>query len=146
MSTMLDRIRMIQHGEIPPPPVATLLGLTITSVDPGRVVFELEADAQRQANPMGTIHGGILASLADSAMGMAYASTLGEDESFTTLELKINFLRPVWSGRLTAAGRLIHGGQTVGLLECTVMDDRGRLIAQATSTCLTLRGELAKGR
>ena len=145
MPTMLDRIRMIQRGEAPPPPIATLLGLTLVSVEPGRVVIEFEADG-RYANPMGTLHGGVLSSLADSAMGLAYASTLGERESFTTLDLKVSFLRPVWTGRLTATGWLIHGGQTVGLLECTITDERSRLIAHATSTCLTLRDERAQGR
>ncbi len=145
MPTMLDRIRMIQRGEVPPPPIATLLGLTLASVESGRAVIEFQADG-RHANPMGTLHGGILGSLADSAMGLAYASTLNSDESFTTLELKINFLRPVWTGRLTATGWLIHGGQTVGLLECTIADEQSRLVAHATSTCLTLRGERAQGR
>ena len=145
MATMLDRIQMIQRGEVPPPPIATLLGLTLVSIEPGRAVVEFEAD-QRYANPMGTLHGGILSSLADSAMGLAYASTLAEGESFTTLELKINFLKPVWTGKLTAVGHLIKGGQTVGLLECAVTDDRGHLVAHATSTCLTLRGEQANGR
>ncbi len=145
MSTMLDRIRMIQSGEIPPPPIASLLGLTLASIEPGRAVFEFAADG-RYANPMGTLHGGILATLADSAMGLAYAATLQDGESFTTLEVKINFLKPVWSSRLTATGRLIKGGHQVGLLECSIADDRGSLVAHATSTCLTLRGEQATGR
>lgn len=95
---------------------------------------------------MGTLHGGILCDIADSAMGMAYASTLGEGESFTTLELKINFLRPVTSARLTAEGTIVQQGRTTGMAECSVTDERGRLIAKATCTCLTLRGEQAKGR
>jgi uncharacterized protein (TIGR00369 family) len=95
---------------------------------------------------MGTLHGGILCDIADGAMGMAYASTLGEGESFTTLELKINFLRPVKSARLVAEGIVVQQGRTVGVAECSVTDERGRLIAKATSTCLTLRGEQAKGR
>jgi uncharacterized protein (TIGR00369 family) len=95
---------------------------------------------------MGTLHGGILCDLADAAMGMAYFSTLEPGESFTTLELKINFLRPFWTGRLVARGRVVSKGRTVGMTECDVEDDVGRLVARATSTCLTLRGESASGR
>jgi uncharacterized protein (TIGR00369 family) len=145
MSKMLDVIRMIQRGEVAPPPVATLIGFTIGSVEPGHVVMEMDAGPQH-ASPMGTLHGGILCDLADAAMGMAYASSLDEAETFTTLELKINFLKPVWSGRLTAAGRIVKGGRTVGLVECDIHDDKHRLVARASSTCMTLRGEQAEGR
>jgi uncharacterized protein (TIGR00369 family) len=145
MSTMLDAIRMIQRGEIPPPPIATLIGFRPVSVEPGEAVFELEAGPQH-ANPMGTLHGGVLCDLADAAMGMAHASTLGEGETFTTLELKINFLKPVWSGTLRAVGRVVKGGHTVGLLECDVLDEKDHLVARASSTCMTLRGAQAAGR
>ncbi len=101
---------------------------------------------ERHANPMGTIHGGIVCDLADAAMGMAYYSTLAPGESFTTLELKVNFVRPFWTGTLVAHGRVVHGGRTVGLTECDVVDDRERLIAHATSTCMTLRDDAAAGR
>ena len=145
MSKMLDLIQLVQRGEMPPPPVATLIGFTIGSIEPGRVVMEMDAGPQH-ANPMGTVHGGILCDLADAAMGMSYASTLDEGETFTTLELKINFLKPVWTGRLTAAGRLVKGGRTVGLVECDIHDDKDRLVARASSTCMTLRGEQGAGR
>jgi uncharacterized protein (TIGR00369 family) len=79
-------------------------------------------------------------------MGVAYASTLAEQDTFTTLELKINFLRPIWEGRLTATGRLVNGGRSLGLLECDVVDASGRLVARASSTCMTLRGDRAEGR
>jgi uncharacterized protein (TIGR00369 family) len=95
---------------------------------------------------MGTLHGGVLCDIADFAMGAAYASTLADGQSFTTLELKINFLRPVWQAQLTAAAHVASGGRTVGLVECDITDDAGRLIARASSTCLTLRGDHAQGR
>ena len=145
MSKMLDSIQMIFRGELPPPPVARLIGITMASVELGRVVMEMEVRPQH-ANPMGTVHGGILCDLADAAMGMAYASSLDEGETFTTLELKINFLKPVWTGRLTATGRVVKGGRTVGLVECDVTDAKGRLVARASSTVMTLRGEQATGR
>jgi uncharacterized protein (TIGR00369 family) len=128
-----------------PPPVAELIGIEIVSAGGGECVMAMEAE-ERHSNPMGTIHGGILCDLADAAMGFAYFSTLEEAESFTTLELKINFLRPFWTGRLVASGRVVSRGRTIGMTECDVVDDRGRLIARATSTCMTLRGEAAGGR
>lgn len=145
MARMRDLIDMVRRGELPPPPIATLIGFTIASIEPGRAVMQMEAGPQH-ANPMGTLHGGVLCDLADAAMGMAYASSLDEGETFTTLELKINFLKPVRTGRLVATGRLVKGGRTVGLLECDVVDDKDRLVARASSTCMTLRGEQAEGR
>jgi uncharacterized protein (TIGR00369 family) len=128
-----------------PPPVAALIGLEEPRIENGEVIIELEAGEQH-ANPMGTIHGGILCDLADAAMGVAYFSQLEQGESFTTLELKINYLRPFWTGRLVAHGRVVSRGKTIGMTECDVVDERGRLIAKATSTCLTLRGDAAQGR
>ena len=145
MSTMLENARKMILGDQPPAPMATLIGMRLVAIEPGRARFELNAD-HRQHNPMGTLHGGILCDIADSAMGMAYASTLEDGESFTTLELKINFLRPIRSAHLVAEGTLVQRGRTTGMAECSVTDEHGRLIAKATSTCLTLRGEQAKGR
>ena len=145
MPSALANLQQIQRGEFPPPPVADLIGFTLASVEPGRAVVELEAD-RRHANPMGTVHGGILCDIADAAMGIAYASGLDEGETFTTLELKINFLKPVRTGHLTATGRIVKAGRTVGLVECDVTDERASLVAHATSTCMTLRGEQAAGR
>ena len=145
MSAAIERIRQIMTGEAPPPPIAQLLGFRIAAVEQGRVDIEMDA-GPHHANPMGTLHGGVFCDLADAAMGMAYATTLADDEAFTTLELKINFLRPVWNATLTATGRVVQAGRSVGLVECDVTDERGRLVARATSTCLTLRGEQADGR
>ena len=138
--------RGILDGSITPPPIARLIGFKPVSLEPGHAVFELDTDLERHANPMGTLHGGILCDLADAAMGFAYASTLGDDETFTTLELKINFLRPVWQAHLTATGHVVQRGRTVGLVECDVTDGDGRLVARVTSTCMTLRDAQAHGR
>jgi len=145
MATMLENARRMIAGELPPSPMASLIGLRLVNIEPGRARFELDAD-HRHHNPMGTLHGGILCDIADSAMGMAYASTLGEGESFTTLELTINFLRPVRSAHLIAEGTIVQQGRTAGMTECSVTDENGSLIAKASSTCLTLRGEQARGR
>ena len=144
-SRMLDAIMRVLKGELPPPPIATLIGFRLTAIEPGRAVVEFEA-AARHANPLGTLHGGVLCDVADLAMGWAYAASLAGGETFTTLELKINFLKPVWTGKLVAVGRVVKGGRTVGLVECDVTDEQGRLVARASSTCLTLRGEAAIGR
>lgn len=133
------------RGELPPPPVAKLIGFRLVVVEPGRSVFELEAEP-RHANPMGTLHGGILCDVADAAMGVAYTTTLEDGETFTTLELKMNFLRPFWTGRLVATARVVRAGRSVGLVECDVTDDAGRLVARASSTCMRLSGEEASGR
>jgi uncharacterized protein (TIGR00369 family) len=128
-----------------PPPVADLIGIELVEGGDGECTMRLEAGEQH-SNPMGTIHGGIICDLVDAAMGMAFFSTLGEGETFTTLELKINFLRPFWTGTLVAQGKVVSRGRTVGLTECRVVDDRDRLIAHATSTCMALRGSTAEGR
>src|ERR1700747_1702504 len=101
MATMLEYGRKLVRGEQNPPPIAPLLGFVPKSIEPGHAIFEMEVD-DRHHNPMGTLHGGVYCDLADAAMGFAYAATLGEGESFTTVELKINFFRPVRKGKLTA--------------------------------------------
>jgi uncharacterized protein (TIGR00369 family) len=133
------------RGEVDAAPVARLIGFDLESVEKGRAVMTLHAD-QRHWNPMGTLHGGILCDIADAAMGIAYASLLADGESFTTLELKINFLKPVWKDFLRAEGKVIRAGKTIGMVECNVHDSKGELVARASSTCMTLRGGQAKGR
>jgi uncharacterized protein (TIGR00369 family) len=145
VARLIDRITEGMRTNETSAPVAKLVGFRPTSVGEGKAVFELQAGPQH-ANPMGTLHGGVLCDVADAAMGVAYASTLGEGESFTTLELKINFLRPFRNGTLTATARVVKSGRTIGLTECDVTDPQGRLIARAMSTCMTLRGESSEGR
>ncbi len=145
MSKALEQLKMLVSGEIPPPAIADLVGFSLTHVEPGAVVIDFEAGPQH-ANPMGTLHGGVICTIADSAMGLAYASTLADDDTFSTVELKVNFLRPVRRGRLTARGRVVTAGRTLGLTECDVTDTEGRLVARASSTCMTLHGASANGR
>jgi uncharacterized protein (TIGR00369 family) len=145
MTKMLDRSLAIARGDAPPPPIAQLIGFDLISVKSGEAAIEFQA-TDAHANPMGTLHGGVLCDIADAAMGIAYSSNLDAGESFTTLELKINFLKPIWKARLRALGRVVKQGRTVGLVECDITDEKGSLVARATSTCLTLRGELAQGR
>jgi uncharacterized protein (TIGR00369 family) len=125
--------------------VARLIGFEAKDIGDGRATAVLAAGPQH-ANPMGTLHGGILCDIADAAMGMAFGSTLGPEESFTTVELKINFFRPVWEARLRAEGRVVQRGRTIGYMECTVTDEENRLVAKAASTCMVLLGQKAAGR
>ena len=142
---MLERMQQMVRGEAPAPPIGRLLGFELVGVEPGQATFRMDAGPQH-ANPMGTLHGGVLCDIADAAMGIAFASTLREGESFTTLELKMNFLKPVWSARLTAVGKVVKRGRTVGLAQCDVTDGDGHLVAYATSTCMALAGKMAEGR
>jgi uncharacterized protein (TIGR00369 family) len=127
------------------PGVAKLIGFRVSAFGSGEAVVELDSGPQHY-NPMGTVHGGVLCDIADAAMGVAFASTLDADQSFTTLELKINFLRPVWESMLQAKARVTSRSKTVGLIECDVTDADGRLMARASSTCLVLSGSMAQGR
>jgi uncharacterized protein (TIGR00369 family) len=138
MTPILENAQRVQRGEAPPPPIGRLLGFVLKVIEPGRAIFEMEAD-ERHYNPMGTLHGGIYCDLADAAMGYAYAAMLGEGETFTTIELKINFLRPVRRATLTAEAKVVRAGNSVGYVECDVKDQTGKLVARAASTCMKLR-------
>jgi len=142
---MNSRERPDMEPEQFPAPIGKLLGLNLLQAENGMAVVEFVAD-ERHANPAGTLHGGVLSDIADAAMGFAYYTTLAADESFTALELKINFLRPVWKATLRAKARVVRAGKLVGLVECDVVDEKKRLVARASITCLTLRGQLAEGR
>jgi uncharacterized protein (TIGR00369 family) len=138
MNTLIEYGEKLVRGDAPPPPIGRLLGFVPTTIEAGRAVFEMQAD-ERHHNPMGTVHGGILCDLADAAMGFAYASTLGEGESFTTVELKINFFRPVRNAKLIAEANVLRAGTTLGYVECDVKDTDGKLVARVASTCMKLR-------
>jgi uncharacterized protein (TIGR00369 family) len=125
--------------------IAKLLGFRAVTIERDHTVVEFEAGPQH-ANPMGTLHGGVFCDLADAAMGMAWVTGLSDGETCTTIELKINFFRPVWSGKLIAEGRVLKRGRRVGYVECEVRDDEGRLVAKASSTLMTLTGDSAAGR
>lgn len=141
MATFLENARKVLSGEQQPPPIAQLIGFSLKSIEPGRAILELDA-SDRHHNPMGTLHGGIYCDLADAAMGYACAATLAEGESFTTIELKINFLRGVSQGRITAQAQVVKSGSTIAYVECEVKDDQGRLVAKVASTCLKMKGSV----
>ncbi len=126
-------------------PIAELIGFRVEEIGSGRAVCSMRSGPQH-ANPMGTLHGGVLCDLADAAMGMAFATTLAPEESFTTMALSINFFRPVWQAHLRAEARVINRGKSVGYIECEVIDQDGKVVAKARSTCFVLRGDRARER
>ena len=141
----LEQLRAMIRGDVEPPPVAKLIGFEIVAIDLGHSVFELVAGPQH-ANPMGTLHGGIVCDLADAALGTAMASTLEDDETFTSLDLTVKFMRPVWNARIRATAQVVKRSRSLGVIECDVTDEAGSLVARVYSTCMVLRGEDAKGR
>jgi uncharacterized protein (TIGR00369 family) len=136
----LSFVRALLEGELPPAPIAELLGFAPVEAGPGRVVFQLEPGEQHY-NPIGSVHGGVAATLLDSAMGCAVHTTLPAGTGYTTLELKVNFVRAVTAqtGPLRCEGEVVHGGGKVATAEGRIWEvDSGRLVAHATCTCLLL--------
>jgi uncharacterized protein (TIGR00369 family) len=141
----LEELRRVVAGEAPPSPIARLIGFSATHIELGLSIIELEA-GERHANPMGTLHGGVICDLADAAMGTAFATTLEDDESFTTLDLTAKFLKPIWNARLRASAQVTKRTRTLGLIECEVTDETDSLVAKLFSSCMVLRGNQARGR
>jgi uncharacterized protein (TIGR00369 family) len=136
----IDYIRAIQSGKLAPVAFARLLGLAIPFAEPGRVTFSYTPE-ELWLNPMGTLHGGIIGTLLDTAMGMAVHSTLPAGTGFTTLEYKVNFMRPVLesTGLVFAEAKVLHTGRTQAVVEARLVDASGKLYALATSTCAILQ-------
>jgi uncharacterized protein (TIGR00369 family) len=129
-----------------PPAIAKTLGFRLIEVGPGTATMEIVVDPDKHANPMGTIHGGVLCDIADAAIGTAHATSLEEGESFTSLDLQINFFRPVWNGRIRAVAKPVNVGRQISRYVCDILRDDDKLVAQVTSTAMTLRGDQASGR
>lgn len=143
--SLRELAQAVFDGEAEPAPVAKLLGLRLCGFDSSSGAAQVEMDVDdRHWNPMGTVEGGILSDLADIAMGHAFIGTLQDGESFTTIELKTNFLRPVRQAHLTAKARVVSRGRTIGLVECDVKDENGKLVARSVSTCMVLRETTAE--
>ena len=136
----LEYLQALQVGELSPPPISVLIGMALTEVSEGRVVFMAEP-AEYHYNPLGTVHGGIAATLLDSAMGCAVQSMLPYGGGYTTLELKVNYLRPMTgkTGTVYAEGKIIHVGGRIATAEGRLTDASGKLYAHGTTTCILLR-------
>jgi uncharacterized protein (TIGR00369 family) len=138
----IDYLKKIAAGEVPAPPISRLMNFTIVEGDVGRAVFEA-TPGEEHYNPIGVVHGGLAATLLDSAMGVAVHSTLGPGEAYTTLEIKVNFVRPMTrdTGPVRAIGELIHSGRRTATAQARLEDASGRLLAHATTTCMIMRPE-----
>ena len=134
----LEALEAIRDGRLPPPPIARLLGMRPVVLAHGRAVFEATPD-ESHYNPIGVVHGGLAATLLDSAMGCAVQSTLPAGSGYTTLELKVNFVRAMTreTGPVRCEGRIVHDGRTVATAEGRVIADKtGKLLAHGTATCM----------
>jgi uncharacterized protein (TIGR00369 family) len=139
----LDHLVAIRDGRVPPPPMATLMGFDLDEVQEGRAVFGVTPE-EFHYNPIGVVHGGLAATLIDSATGCAVQSTLEPGVLYTSLEVKVNFARPITrdTGRVRCEGTVIHHGRTVATAEARVVADAtGKLLAHGTATCLLMSAD-----
>lgn len=141
----LAYLQALQSGELPPPPIAVLMGMWISEVSEGRAVFALEP-AEYHYNPLGTMHGGVMATVLDSSLGCVVQSVLPAGTGYTTLELKVNYLRPVTANTSTlyCEGKIIHVGGRIATAEARLTDKEGKLYAHGTTTCMIFRPSSSK--
>ncbi len=138
----LELLQRLLRGELPPPPIADTLGFRLTEAEAGRVIFTAQPAAW-QYNPIGSVHGGMLATLLDSAAGCAVHSRLPAGTAYTSLDLAVRYLRPVTvdTGPLTCTGEVVSMGRRTAFAQTRLTDSTGRLLAHATSTCLLFQVE-----
>jgi len=139
--TGIDFLRAMRDGDLPPPPIAVLLGFRLTEVEPGHVVFECTPGEQHY-NPIGVVHGGLAMTLLDSAMGCCVQTRVPAGSGYTTLEAKTNLVRAITdkTGRLRAIGKVVHIGSRIATAEGRLEDASGKLYAHASTTCIVLNG------
>ena len=136
----LELMQAMRDGRVPPPPIGKTLNFTLTTAEEGHAVFE--GDAREDFyNPLGIVHGGWAATLLDSCMGCAIHTTMAPGGHYTTLELKINYIRAISTktGRLCAEGRVVHRGRRTATAEGRLVDAAGKLYAHGTTTCIILQ-------
>ncbi|MCM4157812.1 PaaI family thioesterase [Gramella sp. AN32] len=129
-----------------PTPISNTLSIEIIGIKPGEAKLAINTNTELHGNQQGTIHGGLLCELADAAIGTAHSTIVMEGESFTSIDFKINFFRPVWNDRLTAYAEPINKGRTITTYKCDIFKSDGKLAASAVSLVMTLNGDRAKGR
>ncbi len=136
----LEYLQKIVAGELPRPPIGALMNFNITELSEGRAVFTVEP-AEYHYNPIGVVHGGVAATLLDSAMGCAVQSTLPAGAGYTTLEIKVNYIRPMTAetGRVRCDAKVIHVGGRTATAAGRIEDERGKLYAHGTTTCIIFR-------
>jgi len=142
---LLDRLQRLHRNNPALMPMGETLGFLVESIEPGSAAVVVDT-SKRHPNLMGATHGGLLFALADTAIGLAHLGLLVDGQTSATVEMKINFLRPVWKARLRAEAKAIQHGKNLCVFECDVRDDERRLTARATATMMSLTGEQAEGR
>jgi uncharacterized protein (TIGR00369 family) len=151
----LDYLKSVLNGTVTPTdkppfsfpfPIMKTLGFRLIEVNEATASMEMEVKTDLHSNPMGTIHGGVLCDIADAAIGTAHFTTIADGESFTSIDLQINFFRPVWNERIRADAKPVHRGRTISRYVCDITKSDGKLVAQVTSTVITLRVEAAQRR
>ncbi|MEK8089275.1 PaaI family thioesterase [Thermithiobacillus plumbiphilus] len=153
--TVLEYLQRQIDGTLPPDAVcrmnyptaiSRLLGFRVVSIDKAHACLEMDADAEIHGNQQGTVHGGLLSELADAAIGTAHSTVVEGDESFTSIDLRINFFRPVWRSTLMAKASPVRLGRTISHYQCEIIREDGKQVALAAGTVMTLRGPAADGR
>jgi uncharacterized protein (TIGR00369 family) len=129
-----------------PPPIAKTIGFELVDIGQASATLKMQTDPAIHGNPMGTVHGGVLCDLADAAMGTAHGTTLAENESFTSIDLRINFFRPLWKDEIRATARAVQLGKTLSFYSCDITRSDGKLVAVVNGSIMTLRGDGASGR
>lgn len=129
-----------------PTPISKTLDINIIEAGLGTATLQINATKEKHGNQQGTIHGGLLCELADAAIGTAHSTVVQEGETFTSVELKINFYRPVFEDILTAKASPLQSGKNLSHYQCDIFRSDGKRAAMITSTVMTLRGDKAKGR
>jgi uncharacterized protein (TIGR00369 family) len=129
-----------------PPPIAKTVGFELVDIGQASATLKMQTEPAIHDNPMGTVHGGVLCDLADAAMGTAHGTTLAENESFTSIDLRINFFRPLWKDEIRATARAVQLGKTLSFYSCDITRSDGKLVAVASGSITTLRGDGASGR
>ena len=142
---MLEQLRQAHTRSPALMPLGETLGFRVERLEAGWAVVAMET-SDRHANVLGATHGGVIFALADTAMGLAHLGLLAEGQGGTTVEVKINFLRPVWRTKLRAEAKTVYSGSTLSLLECSVYDGEQRLIARAVATLMRLTEAAGQGR
>ena len=135
----LDFLTAIRDGKLPPPPIALLIGMRMVEVEVGRVVFECELD-ESVYNPIGTVHGGLACTLADTVIGCAVHTTLEAGVAYTSIDLNVSYMRPVTlaSSPVRATGVVTKPGSRVAFASAAIEDSKGRVVATATGSCLIM--------
>lgn len=136
----LEYLKKIVAGELPPPPIGVLMNFRISELSEGHAVFVVEP-AEYHYNPIGVVHGGVAATLLDSAMGCAVHSTLPAGATYTTLEIKVNYIRAISAetGLVRCEANIIHTGGRTATAEGKIVDSQGKLYAHGTTTCIIFR-------